>query len=103
MISAGTMEHGALEMKAPDLTDIIFNDAYRYMVWLSTVPWLLSKILLVMKLDEVTLNSKVWVLGVNSALMIASSYYSDLVGTCGYNSDHDGLALRTIACCIDYW
>ena len=57
----------------------------------------------IMKLDEVTLNSKVWVLGVGSALMIASSYYSDLVGTCGYNSDHDGLALRTIACCIDYW
>ena len=103
MISTGTMEHDALEMKTPDLTDIIFNDAYRYMVWLSTVPWLLSKILLVMKLDEVTLNSKVWVLGVNSALMIASSYYSELVGTCSYNSDHDGLALRTIACCIDHW
>ena len=55
-----------------------------------------------MKLDEVTLNSKAWVLGVGSAMMIASSYCSDLVGTCGYNSDHDGLALRTIACCIDH-
>ena len=72
MISTGTMEHGALELKAPDLTDIIFNDAYRYMVWLSTVPWLLIEILLVMKLDEVTLNSKVRVLNVGSAMMIAS-------------------------------
>merc|ERR1712039_1134361 len=36
----------------PTLTGIPFNDAYRYMDWLLTVPLLLIEILLVMKLDE---------------------------------------------------
>merc|ERR1712224_521795 len=35
----------------PELTGIPFNDAYRYMDWLLTVPLLLIEILLVMKLD----------------------------------------------------
>merc|ERR1712211_136290 len=36
----------------PKLTGVPFNDAYRYMDWLLTVPLLLIEILLVMKLDD---------------------------------------------------
>jgi bacteriorhodopsin len=79
--SAGTIEGGALETQAPTLTGIPFNDAYRYMDWLLTVPLLLIEILLVMNIDEATFNDKAWTLGVGSALMIASGYYGELVVT----------------------
>jgi len=79
--SAGTVEHGALEMQAPALTGVPFNDAYRYMDWLLTVPLLLIEILLVMKLDEKTYSEKAFNLGVGSALMICSGYYGELVVT----------------------
>merc|ERR1739838_1021487 len=62
---------GAMEMQAPTMTGVPFNDAYRYMDWLLTVPLLLIEILLVMKLDEATFSTKAWNLGVGSALMIA--------------------------------
>merc|ERR1712113_1382596 len=65
----------------PELTGVPFNDAYRYMDWLLTVPLLLIEILLVMQLDEESFNSKAWVLGVGSALMIVSGYYGELVVT----------------------
>merc|ERR1712217_641231 len=78
---AGKVEGGALEMLDPQLTGIPFNDAYRYMDWLLTVPSLLIEILLVMKLDAATFSSKAWVLGVGSALMIVSGYYGELVVT----------------------
>merc|ERR1711920_169081 len=67
--------------QAPTLTGVPFNDAYRYMDWLLTVPLLLIEILLVMKLDEATFSSKAWVLGVGSAMMIISGYYGELVIT----------------------
>jgi len=79
--TAGDVHNGALHMQAPSLTGIPFNDAYRYMDWLLTVPLLLIEILLVMKLDEATFGSKAWVLGVGSALMIVSGYYGELVVT----------------------
>merc|ERR1711893_198072 len=79
--TAGTVKNGALEMMAPAMTGIPFNDAYRYMDWLLTVPLLLIEILLVMKLDEESFNSKAWVLGLGSALMIVSGYYGELVVT----------------------
>merc|ERR1719189_204958 len=63
------------------MTGIPFNDAYRYMDWLLTVPLLLIEILLVRKLDEEAFNSKAWVLGLGSALMICSGYYGELVVT----------------------
>merc|ERR1712019_172376 len=66
---------------APVLTGVPFNDAYRYMDWLLTVPLLLIEILLVMKLDAETFSSKAWTLGFGSALMIASGYYGELVIT----------------------
>merc|ERR1719299_245386 len=75
------MVGGAMEMGAPALTGVPFNDAYRYMDWLLTVPLLLIEILLVMKLDDQTFNAKAWVLGAGSALMIVSGYYGELVVT----------------------
>jgi bacteriorhodopsin len=65
----------------PTLTGVPFNDAYRYMDWLLTVPLLLIEILLVMKLSDEEFSSKAWVLGFGSALMIVSGYYGELVVT----------------------
>merc|ERR1712242_57344 len=79
--TAGHVNNGALEMQAPTLTGVPFNDAYRYMDWLLTVPLLLIEILLVMKLDEATYSQKARTLGVGSALMIVSGYYGELTVT----------------------
>merc|ERR1711869_167715 len=76
-----TVTGGAMELAAPTLTGIPFNDAYRYMDWLLTVPLLLIEILLVMKLDPATFSEKAKTLGVGSALMIVSGYYGELVVT----------------------
>merc|ERR1712151_716658 len=81
-VDAYTYEYkGHTQGKGPKLTGVPFNDAYRYMDWLLTVPLLLIEILLVMKLDSDTFDSKAWVLGVGSALMIVSGYYGELVIT----------------------
>jgi len=69
---------GAMEVGQPTLTGVPFNDAYRYMDWLLTVPLLLIEILLVMKLDSETYSSKAKILGFGSACMIASGYYGEL-------------------------
>merc|ERR1712003_177343 len=76
--SAGTVANGAMEIVAPKLTGVPFNDAYRYMDWLLTVPLLLIEILLVMKLDDATYSAKSVSLGLSSALMIISGYYGEL-------------------------
>merc|ERR1712118_155933 len=76
-----SVKGGAMELAAPSLTGIPFNDAYRYMDWLLTVPLLLIEILLVMKLDPQTFSEKDKTLGVGSALMIVSGYYGELVVT----------------------
>merc|ERR1712117_279402 len=78
---AGVVNNGAMEMGAPTLTGVPFNDAYRYMDWLLTVPLLLIEILLVMKLDDATYSAKAKSLGVGSALMIVSGYYGELTVT----------------------
>merc|ERR1711865_1273337 len=75
----GKVVGGAMEMGGPSLTGVPFNDAYRYMDWLLTVPLLLIEILLVMKLPEEEFSSKAWTLGFGSALMIVSGYYGELV------------------------
>jgi len=72
---------GAMDMGNPHLTGVPFNDAYRYMDWLLTVPLLLIEILLVMKLDERDFSEKAKALGLGSALMIISGYYGELVIT----------------------
>jgi bacteriorhodopsin len=74
----GEVQNGSMETGAPKLTGVPFNDAYRYMDWLLTVPLLLIEILLVMKLDDETYSAKAWSLGVCSALMIVSGYYGEL-------------------------
>merc|ERR1712159_881243 len=56
-----------------------FNDAYRYMDWLLTVPLLLMEIVLVMNLPPAESRSKCWTLGIGSALMIVSGYKGELV------------------------
>merc|ERR1712196_276342 len=63
------------------LTGVPFNDAYRYMDWLLTVPLLLIEILLVMKLPDDVFSAKAKTLGLGSALMIISGYYGELVVT----------------------
>jgi len=60
--SAGKLVGGAMEINDPKLTGVPFNDAYRYMDWLLTVPLLLIEILLVMKLDDATFKEKAWTL-----------------------------------------
>jgi bacteriorhodopsin len=72
-------ESGGWIEQNPNVTGIPFNDAYRYMDWLLTVPLLLIEILLVMKLSPQDFSSKAWKLGVGSALMIFSGYYGELV------------------------
>jgi bacteriorhodopsin len=79
--SAGSVSGGAMDLKNPTLTGIPFNDAYRYMDWLLTVPLLLIEILMVMNLEERDYNDKAKNLGVGSALMIISGYYGELVIT----------------------
>jgi len=69
------------DQASPKLTGVPFNDAYRYMDWLLTVPLLLIEILLVMNLREDVYASKAWSLGVGSALMIISGYYGELIVT----------------------
>jgi len=77
----GTVKDGAMEIANPSLTGVPFNDAYRYMDWLLTVPLLLIEILLVMKLDPRDFSEKARTLGVGSALMIVSGYYGELTVT----------------------
>jgi bacteriorhodopsin len=79
--SPANVSGGAMELNAPKLTGVPFNDAYRYMDWLLTVPLLLIEILLVMKLDARDYNEKSKNLGVSAALMIVSGYYGELVIT----------------------
>merc|ERR1712084_56097 len=48
-----------------------FNDAYRYVDWLLTVPLLLIELILVMGLSESQTKSLSWQLGIASAIMVA--------------------------------
>merc|ERR1712023_613694 len=61
-------------------TGIPFNDAYRYVDWLLTVPLLLIEIVLAMKLSEAETFSRCCTLGVSSALMIANGYPGETSG-----------------------
>ena len=63
----------------PRLTGKPFNDAYRYMDWLLTVPLLLLEIVFCMSLTPEETSYEAWSLGVASALMIAVGYPGELV------------------------
>jgi len=60
-------------------TGVPFNDAYRYMDWLLTVPLLLIEIILVMKLSPEETMSKAITLGTASAAMIIIGYPGELL------------------------
>ena len=55
-----------------------FNDAYRYVDWLLTVPLLLIELVLVMGLSPEETSSKAWSLGSASALMVALGYPGEI-------------------------
>merc|ERR1712137_529130 len=55
-----------------------FNDAYRYVDWLLTVPLLLIELILVMKLPKNETSSMSWKLGVASAVMVALGYPGEI-------------------------
>jgi bacteriorhodopsin len=63
----------------PVLSGVPFNDAYRYMDWLLTVPLLLIEIVFVMNLTDEETSTKATQLGVASALMIIFGYPGELV------------------------
>jgi len=65
----------------PILTGVPFNDAYRYMDWLLTVPLLLLEIIFCMNLTKEQRTSEAWSLGISSAAMIAAGYPGELVVT----------------------
>merc|ERR550537_1592518 len=62
------------ESEDPVLSGVPFNDAYRYMDWLLTVPMLLIEIVFVMKLSDEETKKKAINLGVASGLMICIGY-----------------------------
>jgi bacteriorhodopsin len=60
------------------LTGAPFNDAYRYVDWLLTVPLLLIELILVMGLPAEDTSSLAWSLGLASALMVALGYPGEI-------------------------
>lgn len=59
-------------------TGFAYNDAYRYVDWLLTVPLLLIELILVMKLPRAETISRSWSLGLAAALMIALGYPGEI-------------------------
>lgn len=55
-----------------------FNDGYRYVDWLLTVPLLLLELILVMKLPSAQTTKLGWQLGLASALMICLGYPGEI-------------------------
>ena len=62
----------------PVATGKPFNDAYRYMDWLLTVPLLLIELILVMDLDSVTTTKVSTQLGLAAGLMIILGYPGEI-------------------------
>merc|ERR1712078_933156 len=71
--------NGNYEIGSPALTGKPFNDAYRYMDWLLTVPLLLIEIIFCMNLTPQETSREAWTLGFVSALMIAVGYPGELI------------------------
>lgn len=59
-------------------TGFAFNDAYRYVDWLLTVPLLLIELVLVMRLSQEQTSSKIARLGTAAALMIVLGYPGEI-------------------------
>ena len=60
------------------VTGLAFNDAYRYVDWLLTVPLLLIELILVMRLSQAETMSKSLKLGFAAALMIVLGYPGEI-------------------------
>lgn len=60
------------------VTGLAFNDAYRYVDWLLTVPLLLIELVLVMRLSQEETRSKAMKLGFAAALMIILGYPGEI-------------------------
>jgi bacteriorhodopsin len=65
------------------VTGLAFNDAYRYVDWLLTVPLLLIELILVMRLTQSETVSKSWKLGGAAALMIILGYPGEVAESNG--------------------
>jgi len=72
-VAAGA--HGDYEVS---LTGAPFNDAYRYVDWLLTVPLLLIELILVMGLPAEQTASLSWQLGTAAAVMVALGYPGEI-------------------------
>jgi bacteriorhodopsin len=70
-----TMKGDGYQVEA---TGIPFNDAYRYVDWLLTVPLLLIELILVMQLSDEETSSRCWSLGIASAVMVALGYPGEI-------------------------
>lgn len=64
-------------------TGVAFNDAYRYVDWLLTVPLLLVELILVMRLSAAETVSKGTRLGALAALMVALGYPGEIATSLG--------------------
>jgi bacteriorhodopsin len=60
------------------LTGVAFNDAYRYVDWLLTVPLLLIELILVMKLSRAETVAKATKLGALAAVMVILGYPGEI-------------------------
>lgn len=69
----------SIAISDPTLTGKPFNDAYRYMDWLLTVPLLLIEIVFCCNLSDEAMAKKAWTLGIASGLMIAFGYPGELI------------------------
>merc|ERR1711879_407257 len=82
----------------PVLTGVPFNDAYRYMDWLLTVPLLLMEIILTMKLSPEESSSYCKQLGVASAAMMVflTIVYTLLIGLADATAREDDPEVKSM-------
>merc|ERR1740130_94709 len=76
-VTAGAAD--SIAIGDPILTGKPFNDAYRYMDWLLTVPLPLIEIIFCCNLSPAETSDKAWKLGVASGLMIILGYPGELI------------------------
>jgi len=79
--------------QAVTASDSKFNDVYRYVDWLLTVPLLLIELILVMRLSPVETTSRATRLGVLAALMIILGYPGEISAVSGTRWLWWGLAM----------
>jgi len=80
-VDAFTVTNTAGSDYVVNLSGAPFNDAYRYVDWLLTVPLLLIELILVMKLPNAETVKLSWNLGVASAVMVALGYPGEIQDT----------------------